>query len=117
MLKAVILFAIGLVLLIKGGDWFVDGATGIARRFKIPEIIVDRLKREEVGIGFNAATGEWVNMIEAGIVDPTKVTRSALQNAASVSSTVLTTEALVVNQPEPEAPAGAGMGGGMGGMY
>jgi len=56
-------------------------------------------------------------MIETGIVDPTKVTRSALQNAASVASTVLTTEALVVNKPEPEqAPAGGGMGG-MGGMY
>jgi len=56
--------------------------------------------------------------MEAGIVDPTKVTRSALQNAASVASTVLTTEALVVSQPEPAlaAPAG-GMGGGMGGMY
>ena len=57
-------------------------------------------------------------MMEKGIVDPTKVTRSALQNAASVASTVLTTEALVANQPEevPAAPA-AGMGGGMGGMY
>ena len=48
-------------------------------------VIVERLKHEEVGIGFNAATGEWVNMIEAGIVDPTKVTRSALQNAARCS--------------------------------
>ena len=56
-------------------------------------------------------------MIEAGIVDPTKVARSALQNAASVAATVLTTEALVVNQPEPEPATAGGMGGGMGGMY
>lgn len=78
-------------------------------------IIVDRLKREEIGIGFNAATGEWVNMIEAGVVDPAKVTRSALQNAASVASLFLTTEAVVADIPEP---AGAGMPdmSGMGGM-
>ncbi|MEG0438309.1 MAG: chaperonin GroEL, partial [Solibacillus sp.] len=77
-------------------------------------IIVDRLKREEIGIGFNAATGEWVNMIEAGVVDPAKVTRSALQNAASVASLFLTTEAVVADIPE----AGGGMPdmGGMGGM-
>ncbi|MGN4127677.1 chaperonin GroEL [Lysinibacillus sphaericus] len=80
-------------------------------------IIVDRLKREEIGVGFNAATGEWVNMMEAGVVDPAKVTRSALQNAASVAALFLTTEAVVADIPEP---AGAGMGmpdmGGMGGM-
>ena len=74
------------------------------------------LKREEIGIGFNAATGEWVNMMEAGIVDPTKVTRSALQNAASVAAMFLTTEAVVADIPEK----GGGMGmpdmGGMGGM-
>ncbi len=70
------------------------------------------------GYGFNAYTEEYVDMMEAGIVDPTKVTRSALQNAASVASTVLTTEALVVHQPEPPAPAApAGGMGGMGGMY
>ena len=63
-------------------------------------IVVDRLKREEIGIGFNAATGEWVNMIDAGIVDPTKVTRSALQNAASVAAMFLTTEAVVADIPE-----------------
>jgi chaperonin GroEL len=80
-------------------------------------VIVDRLKREEVGTGFNAATGEWVNMIEAGIVDPTKVTRSALQNAGSVAAMFLTTEAVVADKPEP-AGAGGGMPdmGGMGGM-
>jgi chaperonin GroEL len=80
-------------------------------------VIVDRLKREEIGTGFNAATGEWVNMIQAGIVDPTKVTRYALQNAASVAAMFLTTEAVVADKPEP---AGSGMGmpdmGGMGGM-
>ena len=54
-------------------------------------VIVDKLKNVELGTGFNAATGEWVNMVEAGIVDPTKVTRSALQNAASVSALLLTT--------------------------
>ena len=52
-------------------------------------VVVERLKKEEIGIGFNAATDEWVNMIEAGIVDPTKVTRSALQNAASVAAMFL----------------------------
>ncbi|MBK3496271.1 chaperonin GroEL [Viridibacillus sp. YIM B01967] len=78
-------------------------------------IIVDRLKREEAGIGFNAANGEWVNMIDAGIVDPTKVTRSALQNAASVAALFLTTEAVVANIKEPAAPAMPDMGG-MGGM-
>ncbi len=78
-------------------------------------IIVDRLKREEIGIGFNAATGEWVNMMEAGVVDPAKVTRSALQNAASVAALFLTTEAVVADIPEP---AGAGIPdmSGMGGM-
>ncbi|KXG42576.1 chaperonin GroEL [Tepidibacillus decaturensis] len=80
-------------------------------------VIVERLKKEEIGIGFNAATGEWVNMIQAGIVDPAKVTRSALQNAASVSAMFLTTESIVADKPEPEkAPAGMPDMGGMGGM-
>ncbi|EGQ25551.1 chaperonin GroEL [Mammaliicoccus sciuri] len=81
-------------------------------------IVVDRLKREEVGIGFNAADGEWVNMVEAGIVDPTKVTRYALQNAASVAAMFLTTEAVVADLPEAAGPAMPDMGGmgGMGGM-
>ncbi|MFJ6210912.1 chaperonin GroEL [Lysinibacillus sp. NPDC092081] len=80
-------------------------------------IIVDRLKREEIGVGFNAATGEWVNMMEAGVVDPAKVTRSALQNAASVAALFLTTEAVVADIPEPASamPDMSGMGG-MGGM-
>lgn len=80
-------------------------------------VIVERLKHEAPGMGFNAATGEWVNMIEAGIVDPTKVTRSALQNAASVAAMFLTTEAVIADKPEPNAPAMPDMGGmGMGGM-
>ncbi|WP_163970909.1 chaperonin GroEL [Oceanobacillus halotolerans] len=81
-------------------------------------IIVERLKGEKVGVGFNAATGEWVDMIDAGIVDPTKVTRSALQNAASVAAMFLTTEAVVAEIPEESDGGGAGMPdmGGMGGM-
>ena len=80
-------------------------------------IVAHRLKSEEIGIGFNAANGQWVNMVEEGIVDPTKVTRSALQNAASVAAMFLTTEAVVADIPEPAAPMG-GMPdmGGMGGM-
>ena len=79
-------------------------------------VIVDKLKNVDLGIGFNAANGEWVNMVEAGIVDPTKVTRSALQNAASVSALLLTTEAVVADKPKPAAPApmmdpSMGMGG------
>ncbi|HEL1617653.1 chaperonin GroEL [Streptococcus suis] len=79
-------------------------------------VIIDKLKNSELGTGFNATTGEWVNMIEVGIIDPVKVTRSALQNAASVASLILTTEAVVANKPEPAAPAmpqgmdGMGMG-------
>ncbi|CAI3266297.1 chaperonin GroEL [Enterococcus cecorum] len=72
-------------------------------------VIVDRLKKEKIGVGFNAATGEWVNMLEAGIVDPTKVTRSALQNAASVAALLLTTEAVVADKPEPAAPQAPAM--------
>lgn len=78
-------------------------------------IVVDRLKREEIGIGFDAAEGNWVNMMDAGIVDPTKVTRSALQNAASVAAMFLTTEAVVANLPEENAGGMPDMGG-MGGM-
>jgi chaperonin GroEL len=80
-------------------------------------VIVERLKNEKVGVGYNAASGQWVNMFEAGIVDPAKVTRSALQNAASVAAMFLTTEAVVADKPEPKG-AGAGMPdmGGMGGM-
>ncbi|MFF2157553.1 chaperonin GroEL [Paenibacillus chitinolyticus] len=81
-------------------------------------VIVERLKKETTGIGYNAASGEWVNMIEAGIVDPAKVTRSALQNAASVAAMFLTTEAVIADKPEKDKPAMPDMGGmgGMGGM-
>jgi chaperonin GroEL len=69
--------------------------------------------------GFDALKNEYKDMVEAGILDPTKVTRSALQNAASVAAILLTTEALVADLPAKEAPAApaGGMGGGMGGMY
>ena len=81
-------------------------------------VIVDKLKNSKPGIGFDALKEEYVNMVKAGIVDPAKVTRSALQNAASVASMVLTTESLVADKPEPEPPMPAGGGGpGMGGMY
>ena len=79
-------------------------------------VIVAHLKAQELGIGYNAASDEWVNMIEAGIVDPTKVTRSALQNAASVSALLLTTEAVVADKPIPAAPVMPGMDPGMGMM-
>ena len=83
-------------------------------------VIVNQLQNEKPGIGYNAATGKFEDMVDAGIVDPTKVTRSALQNAASVSALLLTTEAVVADKPEPKsaapaAPAG-GAGAGMGGM-
>ena len=108
-----------------------DGATGrniVLRALEEPvrqiahnagfegSIVIDRLKNAEVGTGFNAATGEWVNMIEEGIIDPVKVSRSALQNAASVASLILTTEAVVANKPEPVAPAPAMDPSMMGGM-
>ncbi len=79
-------------------------------------IVIDRLKNAELGTGFNAATGEWINMIEEGIIDPVKVSRSALQNAASVASLILTTEAVVANKPEPVAPVPAMDPSMMGGM-
>ena len=85
-------------------------------------VIIDKIIRSrKVGYGFNAYTSEYVDMIPAGIVDPTKVTRSALQNAASVASMVLTTESLVADKKDPQAdaamPAAAAGAGGMGGMY
>lgn len=72
-------------------------------------VVIERLKNSELGTGFNAANGEWVNMVDAGIIDPVKVTRSALQNAASVASLILTTEAVVADKPAPEAPAAPAM--------
>ena len=83
-------------------------------------VVVDTVKRSPEGIGYDAVNGDYVNMIEKGIIDPTKVARSALENAASIASMVLITESLVTDIPEkekePAMPAG-GMGGGMGGMY
>ena len=82
-------------------------------------VIVDTIKRSRKGYGFNALTEEYVDMIEAGIVDPTKVTRSALQNAASIASIVLTTDSIVADKPATEGaamPAMPPMGGGMPGM-
>ncbi len=119
---------------VKGVDAQGDEATGVnivLRSLEEPvrqiahnaglegSIIVERLKGEAVGIGFNAANGDYVNMVEAGIVDPTKVTRSALQNAASVAAMFLTTEAVIADQPDEDGGgAGGGMPdmGGMGGM-
>ena len=81
-------------------------------------VIADKVENSPKGVGYNALTGEYVDMVKNGIVDPTKVTRSALTNAASVAAMVLTTESIVADKPEKEAPAAAPqMGGGMGGMY
>ncbi len=82
-------------------------------------VIVEKIKASEKGIGFNALKNEFVNMAEAGIVDPAKVTKSALRNASSVASMILTTESLVADKPAKEDPAAAAaaMAGGMGGMY
>ncbi len=79
-------------------------------------VIVDHIKNaKKTGYGYDALKGEYVDMVERGIIDPTKVTRSALQNAASIAAMILTTESLVADIPEPEPAAPAG--GGMGGMY
>ena len=86
-----------------------------------PAVIVDNVKKSQVGVGFDAAKEEYVDMKKAGIVDPTKVTRSALQNAASIASMVLTTESIVTDSPEPKGcncgGHEAGMPAGMDGMY
>ena len=85
-----------------------------------PAVVLDNVKKSSVGFGFDAAKEEYVDMKKAGIVDPTKVTRSALQNAASIASMVLTTESLVTDAPEPKSCGcnhEAGMPGGMEGMY
>ncbi len=79
-------------------------------------IVAERAKTEKKGVGYNAYTAEWVNMMEAGIIDPAKVTTSALRNAASIAGTLLTTECAVTDIPEPKVPA-APAGGDMGGMY
>ena len=99
-----------------------EPAKQIARNAGLePAVIVNKVKSEKVGIGFDAASEEYVDMKKAGIVDPTKVTRSALQNAASIASMVLTTESLVSDKPEEKCGCGgahdAGMPAGMDGMY
>ena len=79
-------------------------------------VIINKVRESEVGVGFDALKGKYVNMVEAGILDPAKVTRSALQNANSVASTLLTTESVVANIKEPEPAMPAGGAGGMGMM-
>jgi chaperonin GroEL len=76
-------------------------------------VIINKVRESEVGVGFDALKETYVDMVKAGILDPAKVTRSALQNATSVSSTLLTTESVVANIKEdvPAMPAGGGMGG------
>ena len=114
---------------VQGLDLKGDEATGariVARALEEPvrqiaenagmegSVIAARIKTEAIGIGYNAATDEWVNMIEAGIVDPAKVVRSALQNAASVAGLILSTEGVVADKPAPEQmmmPQDPGMGG------
>ncbi|GAB4458366.1 MAG: chaperonin GroEL [Elainellaceae cyanobacterium] len=80
-------------------------------------VIAERVREKDFNVGYNAATDEFVDMFSAGIVDPAKVTRSALQNAASIAGMVLTTECIVVDKPEPKEAAGAGAGAGMGGDF
>ncbi|MEQ9305438.1 MAG: TCP-1/cpn60 chaperonin family protein, partial [Marinoscillum sp.] len=81
-------------------------------------VVVNAVLAGKDDYGFNAATGEYVNMFKAGIIDPTKVTRLALENAASIAALLLTTECVIADHPEEEAapPLGGGMPGGMGGM-
>jgi chaperonin GroEL len=83
-------------------------------------VVVHRIKTEKTNIGYDVSQDSYCDMLEAGVIDPTKVTRSALQNASSIASLLLTTEAIVTDKPEPEKsmpamPPGGGMGG-MGGM-
>lgn len=80
-------------------------------------VIAERVKEKEFNVGYDAARDQFVDMFEAGIVDPAKVTRSALQNAASIAGMVLTTECIVVDKPEPKDAAAAGAGAGMGGDF
>ncbi len=84
-------------------------------------VVVQRVKKEKQNVGLDATTGEYVDMMAAGIIDPTKVTRTALQNAASVSALLLTTDAIVSEIPEEKPAGGPPMPGGgmgdMGGMY
>jgi len=84
-------------------------------------VIVDKVKQQPAGVGYDASANEFGDMVERGVIDPTKVVRSALENAASIAAMVLITESLVTDIPEkekaPPMPGGGGMGGGMEGMY
>jgi chaperonin GroEL len=119
---------------INAGEYTGDekiGANIIAKALEAPlrtiaenagqegSVVVNKVR--EGGLGYNAATGEYADLLKVGVVDPAKVTRTALQNAASIAGLVLTTEALIAEKPEKPAPApaggGGGMPGGMGGMY
>ncbi len=110
--------ALGAQIVLKS---LAEPVSQIARNSGLePAVIVDTIKKSQVGVGFDAAKGEYVDMKKAGIVDPTKVTRSALQNAASIASMVLTTESLVTDAPEPKScncGHEGGMPAGMDGMY
>ena len=79
-------------------------------------VVAEKVRNSDTGFGLNAATGEYVDLVGAGIIDPAKVTRSALQNAASIAALFLTTEAVIADKPEKAAPAMPGGDGGMGGM-
>ena len=81
-----------------------------------PSVVVNKIVEGKGNYGFNAQTGEYGDLVEMGVVDPTKVTRFALQNAASVASLMLTTDAMVAELPKDDKPAMPGGGGGMGGM-
>ncbi|MCK4273127.1 chaperonin GroEL, partial [bacterium] len=80
-------------------------------------VVVNRVKNEPANVGFNAETGVYEDLMKAGVIDPTKVVRTALQNAASIAALLLTTEALVTDIPEEEKAPPMPPGGGMGGMY
>ena len=108
------------IVLAEGEDLRTIQAAAIVKAEGYANVVlignVDKIKSIAAGEGYNALTGVYGNMIEMGIVDPVKVTRSALQNAASVAAMVLTTESLVADKPEPIAAAPA-MDPSMGGMY
>ena len=95
-----------------------DVGNGITNCTAIIAVILNNITRtKNPNYGFGAYKNTYVDMVEAGIIDPTKVTRSALQNAASIASTLLTTESIVTDIPEPVQPMPQGGAGGMGGMY
>jgi chaperonin GroEL len=88
----------------------------VANAGEEPSVVLNRVKDGSGNFGYNAANGEFGDMIEFGILDPTKVTRTALQNAASIAGLMITTEAMVAEAPKKDEPAMGGGGGGMGGM-